>query len=130
MKIGASAALAAAMLALVVLPAAAQSSGAPGMLRDFSNARPENKSGNGSVFATTTGAQTSGRCVQIDANGNHIAAPEPCRSLVLPTSCTGLPNGAIYNNGGIPAICGAGSSLAINGGGCLAINGGGCLGIN
>jgi hypothetical protein len=35
-------------------------------------------SGNGTSVATTTGAQTSGRCVEIDANGNHIAAAAGC----------------------------------------------------
>jgi len=31
-------------------------------------------SGNGTSVVTTTGSQTSGDCVQIDANGNHVAA--------------------------------------------------------
>ena len=37
-------------------------------------------SGNGTTLASTTGAQTSGRCVQIDANGNHVAAAGACGS--------------------------------------------------
>jgi hypothetical protein len=36
------------------------------------------KSGNGTDLATTTGAQTSGDCVEIDANGNHVASGDPC----------------------------------------------------
>lgn len=38
------------------------------------------KSGNTTTFVTTTGTQTSGRCVEIDANGNHIAAAAACGS--------------------------------------------------
>ena len=37
-------------------------------------------SGNTTQFVTTTGSQTSGRCVQIDAIGNHIAAAGACGS--------------------------------------------------
>lgn len=36
------------------------------------------KSGNGADLATTAGAQTSGDCVEIDANGNHVASGAPC----------------------------------------------------
>jgi hypothetical protein len=36
------------------------------------------RSGNTTAFVTTTGTQTSGNCVQIDASGNHIAAAAPC----------------------------------------------------
>lgn len=36
------------------------------------------RSGNTTAFVTTTGAQTSGRCVEIDASGNHIAAAAGC----------------------------------------------------
>lgn len=35
-------------------------------------------SGNGTSVVTTTGTQTSGRCVEIDANGNHVAAAAGC----------------------------------------------------
>lgn len=38
------------------------------------------RSGNSTAFVTTTGTQTSGDCVEIDANGNHIAAGAPCGS--------------------------------------------------
>lgn len=38
------------------------------------------RSGNTTAFVTTTGTQTSGRCVEIDANGNHIAAAAACGS--------------------------------------------------
>ena len=37
-------------------------------------------SGNGSIVVTTTGAQTAGECVTIDANGNHVAAGAACGS--------------------------------------------------
>lgn len=38
------------------------------------------RSGNTTAFVTTTGTQTSGRCVEIDASGNHIAAAAACSS--------------------------------------------------
>ncbi len=38
------------------------------------------RSGNTTTVVTTTGAQTSGNCVQIDASGNHIASGAPCGS--------------------------------------------------
>lgn len=36
------------------------------------------RSGNTTQVVTTTGTQTSGNCVQIDANGNHVAASGAC----------------------------------------------------
>lgn len=36
------------------------------------------RSGNTTAFVTTTGTQTSGRCVEIDASGNHIAGAAVC----------------------------------------------------
>lgn len=36
------------------------------------------RSGNTTAFVTTTGAQTSGKCVTIDANGNHVADSAAC----------------------------------------------------
>ena len=36
------------------------------------------RSGNTTEVVTTTGAQTSGNCVSIDANGNHIASGAAC----------------------------------------------------
>ncbi len=38
------------------------------------------RSGNTTVFVTTTGTQTSTDCVSIDASGNHIASGIPCVS--------------------------------------------------
>jgi hypothetical protein len=38
------------------------------------------RSGNTTAFVTTTGTQTSGDCVTIDANGNHVAAGAACGS--------------------------------------------------
>lgn len=38
------------------------------------------RSGNTTAYVTTTGTQTSGRCVEIDASGNHIAAADVCGS--------------------------------------------------
>lgn len=36
------------------------------------------RSGNTTQVVTTTGTQTSGRCVEIDANGNHVPAAAAC----------------------------------------------------
>jgi hypothetical protein len=36
------------------------------------------RSGNTTTVVTTTGSQTSGRCVEIDANGNHVQASGAC----------------------------------------------------
>jgi hypothetical protein len=38
------------------------------------------RSGNTTQFVTTTGTQTSGDCVKIDANGNHVANGSACGS--------------------------------------------------
>jgi hypothetical protein len=38
------------------------------------------RSGNTSQYVTTTGSQTFGACVQIDASGNHIATGSACGS--------------------------------------------------
>jgi hypothetical protein len=42
-------------------------------------------SGNTTQFVTTTGTQTSGRCVKIDASGNHIADSGACGTLTANT---------------------------------------------
>ncbi len=38
------------------------------------------RSGNTTQFVTTTGVQTSGKCVEIDANGNHIPSALGCNA--------------------------------------------------
>lgn len=38
------------------------------------------RSGTGTTVVSTTGSQTSGRCVEIDSDGNHIAAAAGCSS--------------------------------------------------
>jgi hypothetical protein len=45
------------------------------------------RSGNTTAYVTTTGTQTSGDCVKIDANGNHIANGSACGG-------SGTPGGA------------------------------------
>lgn len=42
-------------------------------------------SGNTTQFVTTTGTQTSGRCVKIDASGNHVADSAACGTLTAST---------------------------------------------
>ncbi len=52
------------------------------------------RTGNTTLVATSTGTQTSGRCVEIDANGNHIAAAFACATPVITMSCqTGIGDG-------------------------------------
>lgn len=54
-------------------------------------------SGNGAILVTSTGTQTSGRCVEIDANGNHVAAAAGCNSggLAAVTTKTASYNAAV-----------------------------------
>lgn len=47
------------------------------------------RSGNTTAFVTTTGTQTSGDCVKIDASGNHIANGAVCVSLAGTNTWTG-----------------------------------------
>lgn len=44
------------------------------------------RSGNTTAFVTTTGTQTSGNCVSIDASGNHIANGAACPTNPLTTT--------------------------------------------
>lgn len=60
-------------------------------------------SGNTTEFVTTTGTQTSGDCVKIDANGNHIDAGAACGS--------GSGGGADFTGAGTPQ----GSQTAVGG---------------
>lgn len=51
------------------------------------------RSGNTTAVVTTTGTQTSGRCVEIDASGNHVAAAAGCggsSAAVLQFSTAGI----------------------------------------
>lgn len=96
----------------------------PAMLRDFSNADPAKKSGNGGKFVTTTGAQISGRCVMIDANGNHVGDAYPC--LSPPPDCTGA-NVALQYTTAAGFSC---VSIAVGGGGAILLNAGGDLLLN
>lgn len=50
------------------------------------------RSGNTTAFCTTTGAQTSGDVVSIDANGNHIASGTAASGLVTADSVTTFTN--------------------------------------
>lgn len=53
------------------------------------------RSGNTTAFVTTTGTQTSGRCVTIDASGNHIADAAGCgASAALSSTQVGYGSGA------------------------------------
>jgi hypothetical protein len=52
------------------------------------------RSGNTTQYVTTTGAQTSGDCVKIDANGNHVANGSSCGT----GGGTSTSNGALYTS--------------------------------
>lgn len=62
------------------------------------------RSGNTTAFVTTTGTQTSGDCVKIDANGNHIANGSACgggsSALSSITAAAGANTIASGNNSG------------------------------
>lgn len=71
------------------------------------------RSGNTTAYVTTTGTQTSGRCVEIDGSGNHIAAGQGCLpELAASTSWHAVlnPNNAyiqqVRANGTVTAIVG------------------------
>lgn len=72
-------------------------------------------SGTGTALVTTTGAQTSGRCVEIDANGNHIASGAGCGGA-----------GSAFNditsgtNTTAAMVVGTGGSLGVSGSGTIA----------
>jgi hypothetical protein len=53
------------------------------------------RSGNTTAFVTTTGTQTSGNCVSIDASGNHIANGAACASGVV-SAVPSVQSGANY----------------------------------
>lgn len=64
------------------------------------------KSGNTTQFVTTTGAQTSGNCVSIDASGNHIASGSACSSSP--------PGFAAYNTGANQTLTSGGASVLVS----------------
>ena len=57
------------------------------------------RSGNTTQYVTTTGAQTNGRCVEIDSNGNHIAAAAACGTGGTGCTTSGSANGVLVDNG-------------------------------
>ncbi len=63
------------------------------------------RSGNTTAFVTTTGTQTAGRCVEIDASGNHIAAASGCAGGGLTVGSTTISSGTttrvLYDNAGV-----------------------------
>lgn len=75
------------------------------------------KSGTGTVVVTTTGAQTSGDCVEIDASGNHIASGAACGGGGGAVSIADLTSGT---NTTMAGVIGSGASLAVSGSGTIA----------
>lgn len=65
------------------------------------------RSGNTTAFVTTTGAQTSGRCVEIDASGNHIAGAAACGTgagTVTVVGAGALTSTALVTGGGTTTL--------------------------
>ncbi len=65
------------------------------------------RSGNTTAFVTTTGAQTSGDCVKIDANGNHVANGSACAGgsgTVTVVGAGSLTSTALVTGGGSQTI--------------------------
>lgn len=73
------------------------------------------RSGNTTAFVTTTGTQTSGRCVEIDASGNHIAAAAGCAAGTGTVTSVGFTGGliSVANPTTTPAFTVAGTSGGI-----------------
>lgn len=71
-------------------------------------------SGNGTTVVTTTGTQTAGRCVVIDANGNHVADSGSCGSGGTSTHYFWYPGA--YSDGG------TGSARSVISGNCTTDN--------
>lgn len=71
-------------------------------------------SGNGAILVTSTGTQTSGRCVEIDANGNHVAAAAGCNSggLAAVTTKTASYNAAVNSQYCTDTVTGAATVTA------------------
>ena len=57
------------------------------------------RSGNTTQYVTTTGTQTNGRCVEIDSNGNHIAAAAACGTGGTGCTTSGSANGVLVDDG-------------------------------
>jgi hypothetical protein len=74
------------------------------------------RSGNTTQFVTTTGAQTSGNCVSIDASGNHIASGAGCLTgltIGTTTLTSGTNYGILYNNVGVLGNTAAGTTTTV-----------------
>ncbi len=75
------------------------------------------RSGNTTAFVTTTGTQTSGRCVEIDAGGNHIAAAAACGAGAGTVSSValGVPGSSIFGTTGSPVTTSGTLGLTVTG---------------
>jgi len=71
------------------------------------------RSGNTTAYVTTTGTQTSGDCVKIDANGNHIANGSACGSGGSVSVTAGTPNVVITPSPGTGTFT-VGTTAALN----------------
>lgn len=74
------------------------------------------RSGNTTAYVTTTGTQTSGDCVKIDANGNHIANGSSCGGSGATTidgltdAITSYANGSMFLGSGSGSVATLGSA--------------------
>jgi len=78
------------------------------------------RSGNTTAFVTTTGAQTAGRCVEIDASGNHVQSASGCAGGGITIGSTTIISGTttriLYDNAGLLGeytITGGGTVVAM-----------------
>lgn len=80
------------------------------------------RSGNTTTFVTTTGTQTSGNCVTIDASGNHIANGSACQSGTVTSIATTSPitGGTITTTGTIACATCVTSAAALTSGRLVA----------
>ncbi len=90
------------------------------------------RSGNTTQFVTTTGAQTSGNCVSIDANGNHVANGAACNGVTTVQSFTTAGTTTYTPTSGMKLVCwtvvgagGGGGSGARQAASTIASGGGG-----
>lgn len=86
------------------------------------------RSGNTTTYVTTTGAQTSGDYVKIDANGNHIAGGGAVAggiTIGTSTITSGAANRLLYEtSGNVVGELILGTNLSISGGNTLDAGGG------
>lgn len=110
----------------VTLPALSVTNGM--LAGSIATAKLATLSGNGGTVATTTGSQTSGNCVKIDANGNHVDNGGVCNTATFANVTAGTNTAAlVIGAAGSLTVTGASSSLVIGNSGSLTFTGTGSV---